>query len=719
MSAVEAQLVAYAESGELEALEAAWLEALEEPTPVAPFVQAFGALPDDSLRGRFVPSLQLLLEATESRGEPADVLKVVRALAPYRKRSPELHETATRALRAHFVGETWLDLFMRISGMDDEPRDLVVALKRMRKLTKLVPGRVVYHRTGWGEGLITGHDLAAEEFSVRFRDGLERSMPFTTGLDVLTVLRDDDLRARLLTDVEGLQREAEASPELLVRSVARLTKGRATAKDIKAALEGSVIPSRSWASWWRKAKAAALHDPMIAVENPARPIFVLRERALSPEEELAGAMDRAGTLPALLEVVRGPLSLDASPQLKARMLERLADALAGSDDPGACVEAALLLDKHGGADEALAGRVVDEVLAADLAFCDLVRMLPNAATRREAFEALVAGRPKLWSDAVIGDLGEFSGQLIDVIAERLVAEGRGAALANRFRIFLMTPSRQPEAVLRLAKGYANGRFEDIEDAPAFDAVVMGLLHLAETQAPKAARKDKAAQAVMSALEEILIGKHTLLVDFATRADRQQLETAMAVIRRSRGMPDRLVEQFQTTAMRRFDDLAPLDETPFWQRPGIFCTRQAIAGRQEELAELIEVKLPENREAIGKAAAYGDLSENFEWASAIEQQRQLTERIATIEAELKLAQPIEDQPVGDEVVAPGTRVRYEHDGETREITVLGPWDRGDDVVSYRAPLAAGMLGRRAGERAALELPSGTIEVTITGITPVVG
>lgn len=716
MSAVALQLLGYAESGEVEALEAAWLEALDESAPVDPFVEAFGALPDEGLRGRFVSSMQLLLETIEVRGDAAEVLKVVRVIAPYRKRSPDLHGTAARALRAHFASEPWLDLFIRLSGIEGEPQDLVLALKRMRKLAKLLPGRVVLHRTGWGEGLILEHHLPQEEFSVRFRDGLQRAMPFTTGLDVLTVLKEDDLRARLLTDVEGLQREAESSPELLVRAVARLGKGRASAKDIKTALEGSVIPARAWAGWWRKAKAAALHDPMIAVESPARPVFVLRERALSPEEELTGAMDRAGTLAALLAVVRGPLSLDAGPALTQRILERLAQALGGSDDPAARVEAALLLSKHGG-DPELGGRVLDEALARGLGFAELSRLLPSAAARRDAFDALVAARPQLWSDAVIGDLGEFSGQLVDAIAERLVADGRGAALANRFRIFLMTPSRQPEAVLRLAKSYAAGRLQGVEGAPTFDEVVMGLLHLAETQAPKAVRKDKAAQTILAGLEDVLIGRRALLVDFAKRADRQQLEAAMAVMRRSRGMPDRIVEQFVTTATRRFSDLAPLDETPFWQRQGIFCTRDAIAGRQAELRDLIEVKLPENREAIGRAAAYGDLSENFEWASAIEQQRQLTERIAAMEAELKLAQPIEEQPVSGDVVSPGTRVRYDHDGQMHEITVLGPWDRGEGVVSYRAPLAAGMLGRRAGDEATLELPSGTIQVRIADVASI--
>ena len=162
---------------------------------------------------------------------------------------------------------------------------------------------------------------------------------------------------------------------------------------------------------------------------------------------------------------------------------------------------------------------------------------------------------------------------------------------------------------------------------------------------------------------------------------------------------------------RYPDLVPRDETPFWDNNNIFCSRDGIARRQEEYRVLLEEKIPENSEAIGKAASYGDLSENFEWTAAIEQQRQLTEKAAAMEAELKLARAIEDQELDGETVAPGKRVVYEQDGEQKEITILGPWDHGPGIVSYRAPIAAGMLGSKEGSEATLELPEGRVEVTI--------
>jgi transcription elongation GreA/GreB family factor len=78
---------------------------------------------------------------------------------------------------------------------------------------------------------------------------------------------------------------------------------------------------------------------------------------------------------------------------------------------------------------------------------------------------------------------------------------------------------------------------------------------------------------------------------------------------------------------------------------------------------------------------------------------------------------------DGEAAPGTRVKYrEANGREREVAILGPWDgeswEGVQVVSYRAPLAAGLLGSRAGETADLVLPSGEEQVEVLSVTPLV-
>lgn len=612
--------------------------------------------------------------------------------------------------------EPWFELFEEISGLAADRED-DEAQERFETLQRMLPGKAVYHGTGWGEGVVEDMDLGERSLTVRFRqDGRSREMPFTTALDVLRPLPEEDLRARLLTDLEGLKADAESDPSKLIQAVARLQHGRTTAKDIKQWLAGEVIAPSAWTGWWKKAKIAAGKDPWLAVDNPNRPVFVLRKRALTPEEEMQQSMERARGLGELLDVIRGPLSLDPEEALANAMLDELGQRIGAAEaDGSARLEAALILARHGRAEQAEAGQMVAKAVEEAGSFGAVIAGLSGAPLRKEALAAFAAAKPELWTDALVNDLAAIPVALLDTVTEQLVAAGRGDALANRLRIFLMTPSRQPATVVRLAKRYAAGLLDDVDDAPSVTDVVMGILHLAETQAPKAERGDKKAKSVMKGVMELAGAKrNNLLQRFAADAHRSEMERAMGVTARCKVMPAELTGPLDEACQGRFPDLVPRDETPFWESNNIFCSNDGLARRQEEYRVLIEEKIPENSEAIGKAAAFGDLSENYEWTAAIEQQRQLTEKAAAMEAELKLARAIEDQELEDGVVSPGSRVTFVQDGETKTLTILGPWDQGEDVVSYRAPVAAGMLGSQAGESATLELPDGDVEVQVQAV-----
>lgn len=721
MTTDDNELVAVATDGGVEALESAWLERMNDPPEARVFLDAFAALSEPHQRSAAPTLLGVLFEAYQSREAHADALAVLQLLLPHRPRNLDAQEVVNDTLEKLYGGEEWFSLFVELSQLEDD--DIGDALDRFLQLVRLLPGSPVFHKTGWGEGIVTDIDLPERSFFVTFRrEGRSRSMPFTTGLDVLRPLPLDDLRARLLADMDGLKSDATENPSVLIRAVARLHKGRATSKEIKTWLvEGGVIETSGWNSWWRKAKVAAAHDPWLQVENPSRPLFILRKRPLSASDEIIVAMDRARTLTELLEVVRGPLSLDPAEDVRVAMLDRLELGLADGGKDVARIEAALLLYKGERKTQAEAGQVIQQLLAEEGAagFGDMMARLKPATLRKDAFDAFVAADPKLWSDSVIGELPSLPGSVLEAAAEKLVADGRGAALANRMSIYLMTPSRQPVCVLRLAKKFAAGLFKDVEGAPSTNDVIMGLLHLVETQAPKASREDREARDILKGVSTLLFDKKRgLLAAFMAQARKADMERVMGVMLRTRAIPDDIEAALKAVCHERFPDLVPRDETPFWERQGIFSTKEGLARRQEEYRVLIEEKIPENSETIGKAASFGDLSENYEWAAAIEQQRQLTEKAAAMEAELRLARAIEDEELEEGVVSPGMRVEYTEGGKAKSLTILGPWDHGEGVVSYRAPIAAGMLGCKAGDTATLDLPQGAVEVIVQSVTQVV-
>jgi transcription elongation factor GreA len=93
----------------------------------------------------------------------------------------------------------------------------------------------------------------------------------------------------------------------------------------------------------------------------------------------------------------------------------------------------------------------------------------------------------------------------------------------------------------------------------------------------------------------------------------------------------------------------------------------------------------------------------------------------MEQELRNVELIENAILSEGFISPGTRVRYleVEKGLEAEISILGPWDtegETDHVVSYRAPLAAGLLGHREGEELSIQLPGGLLKVKILSVKP---
>jgi transcription elongation factor GreA len=139
-----------------------------------------------------------------------------------------------------------------------------------------------------------------------------------------------------------------------------------------------------------------------------------------------------------------------------------------------------------------------------------------------------------------------------------------------------------------------------------------------------------------------------------------------------------------------------------------------AQRDELLAELAELEGPRRKEiveAIAVARGHGDLSENFEYHAAKNEQGLLERKITILRARLEDAEIVEG---GDpDVVAVGSHVVIEDDGGSRlevEISGLG----GPGKTSPSSPLGAALLGHRVGETVQVAAPKSSWTATIVEI-----
>ena len=139
-------------------------------------------------------------------------------------------------------------------------------------------------------------------------------------------------------------------------------------------------------------------------------------------------------------------------------------------------------------------------------------------------------------------------------------------------------------------------------------------------------------------------------------------------------------------------------------------RQAQALR-DELGALEGPRREEAVAAIKKAREFGDLSENFEYHSAKNEQGLLERRITILRSRLQYAEVIDEEAAAASgVVTVGSRVELEReDGEamTVEISSVGG-------VSPDSPVGRAVLGKNVGDEITVEAPRGTWRARVVSI-----
>jgi transcription elongation factor GreA len=141
------------------------------------------------------------------------------------------------------------------------------------------------------------------------------------------------------------------------------------------------------------------------------------------------------------------------------------------------------------------------------------------------------------------------------------------------------------------------------------------------------------------------------------------------------------------------------------------TRNQPAQLVAELAELEGPKRAEIVEAISVARGHGDLSENFEYHAAKNEQGLLERRITILRARLDDSVIVEDGAA--DTVSVGSKVVLADETGARmevELSSLG----GSGTVSPSSPLGTALLDRRTGETVDVQAPSGAWKATIVEI-----
>jgi transcription elongation factor GreA len=141
------------------------------------------------------------------------------------------------------------------------------------------------------------------------------------------------------------------------------------------------------------------------------------------------------------------------------------------------------------------------------------------------------------------------------------------------------------------------------------------------------------------------------------------------------------------------------------------TRAQKEKLEAQLAELEGPRRTNVVEAIATARGFGDLSENFEYHAAKNEQGLLERRITLLRDRLDRSVLVDEEAsAANEIVEVGSNVEIEDDkGEQMQVEISSVGG-----VSPDSPLGRALLGAKAGDEVKIDAPSGSWRARIVSI-----
>ena len=151
----------------------------------------------------------------------------------------------------------------------------------------------------------------------------------------------------------------------------------------------------------------------------------------------------------------------------------------------------------------------------------------------------------------------------------------------------------------------------------------------------------------------------------------------------------------------------------------YYTPDGLKKLRAELEHMKTVERPHISNQIAEARDKGDLSENAEYDAAKEAQGMLEMKIAKLEDILANARVLDSENIDISKVGVLTKVKLKNVANGATMTYSLVAEKEADIkqskISVSSPIGKGLLGKRVGEIAEIQVPRGTMNFEVLEIT----
>lgn len=656
---------------------------------------------------------ELLCDTLISRGDVQSVLRVLKVRVAWHPATATLSAKwkaiAQRALESDAARKPFVE---HVGFGQLAPAECV---RRLDLLLTLKPGMLCLDKT-WGFGVVKNVDGFYARVQIDFERKPGHALSLAYAAEVLRLITEDHLLARLYREPEKMHELAKNNPAEIVRTCLR-SYGPVTVTQLQSTLVPRLVAEAGWKDFWEAARRGLKKDPLIHIPTRrTEPIRLLKkEKSFDQEwfDALATERDMETILALLDELVRDgtPLADEGHRRIAG---ERLAFVIkgAGRAIPKMVARAVMIARVLGVAtDQVDVAKYAEAFLHADL-FIKTTRSLPARCVEPFLQFLLVHDKEKT-VEFLFSVLKRLDLTTLNETMTLLLALGLESKCAELVRESINSQKAEVELLYWITR--------NMEKYGAWvpgTLPVLGFLVLSELEQDYSGLRLKAQNLLRGRFEQSEWMKPVL--EAMRDAQRRELVLKLkdspgweTVERRSvLAVVVKLRPELQEVLVSGAAAAAAAAPRV------MYTSNRSFLERQQQLEKLIKVDIPQNSKEIAVARSYGDLSENHEFKAAKEMQGILLHRRGELEDMMDRVKATDFQgfPHDRAGLATGVKLQYD-DGRTELYYILGEWDKDETrgIISCETRMAKALDGHKSGDAVVVPTESGDVTCTITEVT----
>ncbi len=611
--------------------------------------------------------------------------------------------------------------------MNKEAIDLLIhknpALKSVRgKLEAMKSGTYVMHRS-FGLGQIKEYNPKTNRLVIDFQDGKgDHSMDPAFCVDKLDILSEDNILVRQREKPNLVAEILANNPCNLIVEILSHCPDRAASEAELLRHLNRLLGESEAKKTWAGVKKLLIKDPRVQVPAKKSDPFLLRDEPVKAEEEILESFFETKAPKKKIDLAAKLLELSVKHEdIKETLPDILKSLTASLQETkilkpgerlrGIWVRNDLARFIHEDVDslQPTSASILKE--APDLS--ELANQIPGGQQQR--FLNLIERTfPDTWVDIHFDLLKNSSGKFTGECINYLLDKGYGDKLQETLNRWLHEHALKGAVITWIIKNRNSRRFSKMLSGMISPRFLNAVLYAIDYEALQNSSTRRIP------LAELLCDDQELISELLAEATPEVAQDLAMGLLLNQGFDELSKKSILARFIKLFPRLESLvSEGTIDQKSKKFIvSKTSYEKKKAEYDHLINVLIPENKQAIATAREHGDLRENAEYKMARQDQETLMARKGNLEADLSRCTTTDFSDAPTDLVGVGSVVdlRMHSTGQIVTYSILGAWDSNPEkcILSYQTPLAEQLISKKVGESVRISIDDHQEEYTLVRI-----